>query len=825
MADYQSFLINLTQNLNTLRQREAKYGGNAPLELLNQIEDHQKAMALTEQALNGELSQAEWEEALKPLLLSANNGQAINLQAETYIAGDVRGDFVKSDKVEGDKVFGNKIITHIYEAPPPPLPPAEAKERHDLRILLGKVKQFWIEGVLEKSVHAMALIDLGKETQLEAVAHAWEQVLELPDQSRQTLPPDKKISQIFDEMNRALLILGAPGSGKTITLLQLTRDLIHQAEQDESFSQPVPVVFNLSTWSKGQELIDWLTAELSAKYQIPQRIGRPWLENNRLLPLLDGLDEVRLADRDDCVKAINQFGMEFGLSGLVVCSRLEEYISLPVRLKLNGAIRLQPLTLEQVYDYLEAAGAKLNVLRTALQVDNDLQTLAQSPLMLGILILAYQDIPVESLMGQAHPTLEARRKHLLDTYIERMFRRKGRTGHPYPDEQTKGQLAWLAQQMSRHNQAIFLIEQLQPSWLASRRWSWVYALSSRLIGMLIAGQMWGLLMGVSAARLLKVNNTLMPGLEGWLIFGVVFGLIGGLFWGLIDGVRFQRSGQYSILQRSPTRWQQVLNVGVVGLILGLVAGLISGLFAGLWFGLWSVMLGMLLTGLFVGLRGSRQSLTQDIQTVEALRWSWQRGLKSVPFGFIGGAIFGLSAGLIFELHQELLDSLQRGLVAELIGERLFVLGVGLFYGLYGAIVSAMFGGLRSQIVKTKTVPNQGIRLSLRNALLAGPVFGLIIGLVGGLLLGLLFGVRNGVDVGLAWGLLMGTLAFAWYGGLDVIQHYTLRLILRFQGRIPRHYAHFLDYAAERIFLQKVGGGYIFIHRLLLEHFASLEPKK
>ena len=34
----------------------------------------------------------------------------------------------------------------------------------------------------------------------------------------------------------------------------------------------------------------------------------------------------------------------------------------------------------------------------------------------------------------------------------------------------------------------------------------------------------------------------------------------------------------------------------------------------------------------------------------------------------------------------------------------------------------------------------------------------------------------------------------------------------------------LDYAADRIFLQKVGGGYIFIHRLLLEHFAALERK-
>ncbi|MBI1876880.1 MAG: hypothetical protein HYR94_01355, partial [Chloroflexi bacterium] len=181
----------------------------------------------------------------------------------------------------------------------------------------------------------------------------------------------------------------------------------------------------------------------------------------------------------------------------------------------------------------------------------------------------------------------------------------------------------------------------------------------------------------------------------------------------------------------------------------------------------------------------------------------------------------------FELNQELLDSVQSGLMARLMGERFFVLGAGLFYGLYGGVVGAMFGGLRSQIVKTKTVPNQGIQLSLRNALLTGPVFGLIIGLVGGLLFGLLFGVRNGVDVGfgLAWGLLMGTLAFAWYGGLDVIQHYTLRLMLRLQGHTPHHYARFLDYAAGRIFLQKVGGGYIFIHRLLLEHFAAMDERE
>ncbi len=40
------------------------------------------------------------------------------------------------------------------------------------------------------------------------------------------------------------------------------------------------------------------------------------------------------------------------------------------------------------------------------------------------------------------------------------------------------------------------------------------------------------------------------------------------------------------------------------------------------------------------------------------------------------------------------------------------------------------------------------------------------------------------------------------------------------GHTPPDYARFLDYATERIFLRKVGGEYIFVHRLLLEYFAD-----
>jgi predicted NACHT family NTPase len=35
----------------------------------------------------------------------------------------------------------------------------------------------------------------------------------------------------------------------------------------------------------------------------------------------------------------------------------------------------------------------------------------------------------------------------------------------------------------------------------------------------------------------------------------------------------------------------------------------------------------------------------------------------------------------------------------------------------------------------------------------------------------------------------------------------------------------VDYATERILLRKVGNGYIFAHRLLLDHFASLSLRR
>lgn len=70
--------------------------------------------------------------------------------------------------------------------------------------------------------------------------------------------------------------------------------------------------------------------------------------------------------------------------------------------------------------------------------------------------------------------------------------------------------------------------------------------------------------------------------------------------------------------------------------------------------------------------------------------------------------------------------------------------------------------------------------------------------------------------------LLGGLGANESSGVVCIQHYTLRLMLYRKNYIPLDYVSFLDYASDRIFLQKVGGGYIFVHRMLREHFADME---
>lgn len=62
----------------------------------------------------------------------------------------------------------------------------------------------------------------------------------------------------------------------------------------------------------------------------------------------------------------------------------------------------------------------------------------------------------------------------------------------------------------------------------------------------------------------------------------------------------------------------------------------------------------------------------------------------------------------------------------------------------------------------------------------------------------------------------------------MIQHYTLRWLLARANVLPypfsdKKLAAFLDGMKDRILLRRAGGGWLFIHRALLEYLADLAP--
>jgi hypothetical protein len=59
----------------------------------------------------------------------------------------------------------------------------------------------------------------------------------------------------------------------------------------------------------------------------------------------------------------------------------------------------------------------------------------------------------------------------------------------------------------------------------------------------------------------------------------------------------------------------------------------------------------------------------------------------------------------------------------------------------------------------------------------------------------------------------------WYGGLATIEHVVLRLLLRW-SRLEYCDVAFLDAAANRGFLHRVGGGYMFVHPTLMDRLAA-----
>jgi eukaryotic-like serine/threonine-protein kinase len=636
---------------------------------------------------------------------------------------------------EDAEAYASMALTH-GDLRPPPQERTVSRADRNRSAMIEKVRKIWVTGFLQQSLFHEIRILLGLSERPDAVARPLDLLIKRPDEGERPLPAGVQVVNVFDAMDHALLILGAPGSGKTTLLLELARDLLDRAVQDSA--HPIPVVFPLSTWAASRKpMPEWLVDELNLRYDVPRKTGQEWVDVDQILPLLDGLDEVKPEHRAACVEAINAFRQSHGFLPLVITSRTPDYEALSEPLRLHSAILVRPLTREQVSTYLADLGSVGEPVHAALREDPWLWELLNSPLLLNIVTVSYADLtraPVP-LCG----TVDERRDQLFGSYVKQMLRRRAVESR-YTRRQTVQWLSWLASQMNDRGLTVFYLERLQRDWLPNKQHSAIGA-----------------------------------------TYGIVFDLIYALFSGLLGGL-------------------------IGGWTWALVGALVLGP---------------------VGVLHSMQD--QHISPVDVVRWTWQRARSTI---LITAPVWGLVAGLVVGLFWALAWRSVTGFI------------VGGVFGIAMALCDVLTFGLNAGLtfgeINSSAVPNEGIRRSARNALFSALVFALIGGMVLGLFGGLV-GERSGKIVdesfdglysgitgtlrGTLIGGLFGALSGTFIGGLQAggtpcLKHVILRLWLIRNGSTPSNYVRFLDYAADHILLRRVGGGYVFIHRMLMDYFAA-----
>jgi NACHT domain len=646
-----------------------------------------------------------------------------------------------------------------------------------------------------------------------------DQISSLTEQFRRLLP-------------RRLIILGAPGSGKTTLAVQLLLKLIATRQDGE----PIPVLVSLAGWdpTTRPRLHSWLAERLAEDYPSLRAFGsdvaRALAEQGHILPILDGLDELPEIRRPDVITALNASLTD--TDQLVLTSRLQEYATAiaEARMVLTAAavIEAEPLSPAQAADYLAAClprepGASwrevLDRLRTG--TTQHLATAVATPLGLWLLRTVYLTARADphplltSEVASGAATLQA---HLFDQLIPAALTARPASGNPHepfrprrswdPIE-VRSWLAYLAQHLDQIGTRDLLWWHLPRYTFTSRafrlRAGLVVGLMTTLVSGLVStlqtgwatglgfglmsGLTFGLITGLGAGLItdlgagLRTGHGLKAGLKVGLMFGIMFGLLAGLVFGLETGLGF-----------------------------GLNAGLNEGLESGLGFGLAAGLAAGLRVGLVSGM-GGPDWLTGE-PTYANLQLKNRTGMliRDLGIGLIAGLgiglIAGLGVGLIFGLGAGLMTGLRIGLVAGLVAG----LGAGLVKWMGTPSRTGWANTPRSTYKATRT-------LTVIQVFIGVLAYGLIAGLAtglefGGLGYGLVGGLVTGLEYGLGPGLMFGLgliSSGAWFSYLLT----SCRLAAA--KKLPLRLMDFLDDAYRLGLLRTIGPAYQFRHAEFQDH--------
>lgn len=577
-----------------------------------------------------------------------------------------------------------------------------------------------------------------------------------------------------------LVVLGRSGSGKTILAVRFVLDHLESRGRTEA----VPVIFSIGSWDPtAMTFRDWLAAQLTRDHPglaAPgpggASLAAALVETGRVLPVLDGFDEIAGGLRRPALEALNATTLP-----LLLTSRPSEYAAAVAEtdvLTSAAAVDLTDLTLSDLADYLprttrKARGGALSATawdpvlselreRPHSRAGANLAAVLTTPLMVTLARAVYSDTPDNDpatlLETERFGSPEELEDHLLDNFITTAYRPRPeqRNGsgprRAFDPERAQYWLGYLAHHLTR---------------LDTPNLEW-----------------WRLGYGLR-----RTTRTLVTALVICLAIGLVDSVVGTLF----DPLAFQLAD-------------------------GLVAGLLSGLLFGIayWFMVAADDAAVEPSGMRMKMFGGDPKTRR--RTLPRLMIGLVCGLVfGVGYGFCRGALNGALShfGLPAILAVGLGDGLIYGLV--------FALGAGPTFGLLTLFEAPL--DIRSA-VNPVSLLRTNCRTVATQLLIWSPTFGLLVGfgsvmvirLVPALLGPVVWNLTAALKLGLISGL-GGALGYAL--SLTAWGQWTVfsRIWLPLTGRLPWSVVGFLEDAYQRGVLRQAGAVYQFRHARLQHHLA------
>jgi hypothetical protein len=561
---------------------------------------------------------------------------------------------------------------------------------------------------------------------------------------------DARIGEVFHERvpTRRMVVLGEPGAGKSVLLMRLLQDLLARRTDDD----PVPVLFSLASWHPDQPLKTWLADQLRRSHPSLRTkatatitadtsgdLAQALLETGRILPLLDGFDELPPTLHHRALDALNRSLPAH--QPLALAARVAPYrnalsgAGTTVRLNGAAAIQLLPLNSDRAAAYLrrDAGGPHTPAAARWTTVVADLGTASpvgqalSTPLGLFLARTIYNPRPGSAPAATAphpdelcntrvFPDRAALDQHLFNAFIPAAYAPDA----PHPPR-------WTPEQAHRTfvTLAHFLEHQRHGS--PDLAWWELAQAAPAYFRYLMGGLTSGLTLGTASWIAGGVTGGLAGGLGGGLMGGLALGTAGGLAGalGITDGIANRLTG---------------------GLMGGLMGGLVFGAAGETMLGLTGALALGIAGGLTGGLAGSF-GITAGITS---------RLTSGLAGGLIGGLMFGAAGGLAgsFEITDGIASRLTGGHTGWLTGGLTGWLTGGLTGWLTGGLAGATMGGPRWR----SATPSAGLRWSF-GRLVGGLMGGVLLGIVGVFVGGAAFG-DPGIAPGLYVGATTGVLAIA-----------------------------------------------------------------